>query len=925
MNGDVTAPTVRELFDAVCDLPPTSWRPRLAALCGDAETVENVLALLDAQTVALERAVAPLGQLIASLPAAELRVGDRLGVWRLSEQLGTGGMGTVFVAERDDHLYRQRVAIKLLRGVPGPEARERLAAERQILADLQHPNIARLFDGGTTPAGHPYLVMEYVQGLPLDRWCARNAPDLRERLRLFVRICQAVQAAHARLVVHCDLKPSNILVREDGEPVLLDFGIARLQGDADPASGYGTPGYASPEQLAGARPGLASDVFSLGILLIELAVGLPLQRSLASRTTPPPAPSAHAADPARARVLRGDIDAICRRACALDPAARYATVDALRDDVQRHLDLRPVAARGGGALYRWGLHARRNRWQIVAAGVTGTAVVVGLLVSLHALGESRRHQAALELRQAELERVTAFQRAMLEDIDLEGMGADLLAEVRAQLPVQGTEAGQGDPLARLEPVDIARRLIDRQILARADGAIAGGFGDSPQLAADLEEALAQVQLALGLYPEAATRYARIARQRETLGAGDEAILRARTGEATAWNQSGGPNPGVAREVLEAALAASALPRTHRQHILARLQLATALLHTGEPVQAVEMAEGARRDAEAHLDGDDETVLAALSTHGAMLMRTGDLLAARGIIGDLLERHTRRDGPEDPRTLDALSSLALLHAMGKDFDQALALQTRLVEVQRRRLGAEHPLSLVAQGNLANFLLELDRNEEAHGALLEVHEARVRVLGAEAPLTLRAKLNLATYYARNEDVARALQLEAEVLESRRRILGPEHPDTLSVLINHAATTYRAARLGDAQRLFDEALPVARRVLGDGHPQYQMGLFVQGLVALDRNDSALAIGSYRELLGLRLRDQGPSAVFTLESVRALRDALRTAGRDDEAGQLEARYVAPFLELPEAGLSEAQKNMRALLLEDRATAEAPASAARG
>src|SRR5690606_32629930 len=231
---------------------------------------------LAAQTASFNRALQPLGELMATLPAGELQAGDRLGAWQLVERLASGGMGTVFVAERVDQLFRQRVAIKLLRGNAGTAAAvQRLATERQILAELQHPNIARLYDGGTTPAGQPYLVMEYIEGLRLDAHCTQRALGLRERLQLFLRVCAAVQAAHLRLVVHCDLKPSNVLVRENGEPVLLDFGIARLLdvGEGEDADGFCTPAYASPEQLRGARVGVSSDVFSLGVLLTELLAG----------------------------------------------------------------------------------------------------------------------------------------------------------------------------------------------------------------------------------------------------------------------------------------------------------------------------------------------------------------------------------------------------------------------------------------------------------------------------------------------------------------------------------------------------------------------------------------------------------------------------------------------------------------------------
>ena len=211
-------------------------------------------------------------------PETELDEGDRLGAWRLLQRLGSGGMGAVYLAERADGHFEQRAAIKLIRGVPNAETLAHFARERQILATLQHPDIARLLDGGATPGGQPYLVMEYVEGEPIDVYCNERALPLEARLRLFEEVCGAVQFAHQRLVVHCDLKPSNVLVRADGTPVLLDFGIARAldrQRRAECASrpGYFTPGYASPEQLRGDAVATATDVYSLGLILFELIAG----------------------------------------------------------------------------------------------------------------------------------------------------------------------------------------------------------------------------------------------------------------------------------------------------------------------------------------------------------------------------------------------------------------------------------------------------------------------------------------------------------------------------------------------------------------------------------------------------------------------------------------------------------------------------
>lgn len=361
---------IRDLFDAVCELPREQWRQALSERCDDPSICEEVLQLLGAQTVGLSRVSNRLDTALARAMAPEFGVGDRLGPWRLTERIAQGGMGTVFKAERADGVYQRVVAIKLLHGLPGGLEGERLAVERQVLADLQLAHVARLYDGGTTPDGHPYLVMEYVDGVSVDQWCDERQLGLEARLRVFLEVCAIVQSAHERLVLHCDLKPSNVLVLADGQPVLLDFGLARLLSEARDQrdSGYCTPAYASPELIRGEGVGTASDVYGLGVMLLELLTTRPCLREATDVDVPMSLPSAHApADLAWRKRLPGDLDAIVQRACALDVTERYRTVEALMGDVRRYLERLPLLARRGDRIYRLRKALRRN-WQGVAAG-----------------------------------------------------------------------------------------------------------------------------------------------------------------------------------------------------------------------------------------------------------------------------------------------------------------------------------------------------------------------------------------------------------------------------------------------------------------------------------------------------------------------------------------------------------------------------
>ncbi|MBZ0102387.1 MAG: serine/threonine protein kinase [Thermoanaerobaculia bacterium] len=396
---------IAALFGAAFDRPAAERRDLVLAAAESEAIRDEVLSLLDA----LERAEARpdrldprrAAALLGADPPPETLTGRRIGPYRLLSVLGRGGMGVVYLAERADGAWQQRVALKLLPPALATGAlAERFLLERRILARLGHPGIARLLDGGLTDEGDPYFVLEYVEGEPLTVGCDRRRLALEERLRLFRRVCEAVQYAHGRLVVHRDLKPSNILVTPAGEVKLLDFGIARLldaEGGAEATvltrlglQPY-TPGYAAPEQLRGEAVTVATDVYALGVLLHELLVGrrprpaaalpAPLTRpSAAARRSggaspegtdgfdPEAAAQARGTTPERlARRLAGDLDTIVLQALREEPERRYESAQALADDVRRHLEGHPIAARPAGALYVAGRFLRRHRFGVAAA------------------------------------------------------------------------------------------------------------------------------------------------------------------------------------------------------------------------------------------------------------------------------------------------------------------------------------------------------------------------------------------------------------------------------------------------------------------------------------------------------------------------------------------------------------------------------
>ncbi|UYN99839.1 MAG: serine/threonine protein kinase [Devosia sp.] len=406
---------VRQLLDDLSDLSPPEQHERLSALFLEpavlAETRDLLAAMDGAQGfLPLFDANGEIKSDYQSLPQ-----GTMLGPFRIAELIGRGGHGEVYRAERDDGQFEQSVAVKLLR----PEALaqfDRFRAERQLLASLDHPAIARLIDGGVTQDGRPYMVMDFIDGEPVDAWCARTGAGLETRLRLIQEVAAAVGYAHGQLIVHGDIKPGNILVNRDGAAKLLDFGIARVLAAQDLAgrttTALSTPAYAAPEQLIGARATTATDIYGLGAVLFELLTGRPAWQmadvpvSWASRilNDEPPLASTRCLLPAiPAQKLKGDLDAITARALRAEPEARYATVPAMSEDIERYLTHRPVQARHGNALYRTGRFLRRNALPVGMAAALVLALVAGSI----GIGwnmqraESNRVQARVEALRGE--------------------------------------------------------------------------------------------------------------------------------------------------------------------------------------------------------------------------------------------------------------------------------------------------------------------------------------------------------------------------------------------------------------------------------------------------------------------------------------------------------------------------------------------
>ena len=713
---------IEALLDAALDHPPAERLAFLDAACADASLHAEVCELLEAVG-------ASEGFLETPPAATDDHAGRDIGAWRLVRRIGHGGMGEVWLGERSDGRFDQQVAVKLLRHHGHGDA-ARMVREQRLLARLQHPNIARLIDAGSLPGGAPYMVMEYVEGVPLMRHCREHALPLEARLILFLEVCEAVAFAHRHLIVHRDLKPDNILVRADGHAVLLDFGIARLiDDDNDTRELRLTPQYAAPEQLAGEEQSTLTDVYALGLLLHELLTGHspwgeqissgPVALLRRAQAGPPPSPSSQATPPALAKKLRGDLDAITHKALRPEPASRYASVEALHQDVRRHLAREPVSARGDAFGYRLRRFLRRY-W--LAAGLT-LAAFAALIVALTAISLAR-HEAVRERDSAQTE--AARSRAV----------RDYLAHMFRDA---GQHARDGSPLTA------------KQVLEQAAERVQASFATDPATDAEVLKALGELHFYIGDYAAAEPLLRRWLVQEATIddpvaaadvrftlaetvhrmGERDEAVRL--LGEAQAFWQS---EPERHIDVLLTSRALQARLQRERGDVaaaLATLEAAlpqrqqrsgsehfeTAVLYTNlgaAYVQAGRLDEGIDASREAmrlwralHLDASNDA-LNTLNNLAAAQFRKGDYVAAQHAFAEALALRRTLFGPSAATAALIGNYARVLHRLERH-GEALEYAGEAEVMAQAHSGPASLLTQAARITRAELLLALDHPGDA----------------------------------------------------------------------------------------------------------------------------------------------------------------------------------------------------------------------
>ena len=754
-----------------------------------------------------------------------------IGPYQLIRKLGEGGMGQVWLAEQTAPIKRQ-VALKLIKvGRYDDSVLQRFYAERQSLALMDHPSIAKVFDAGATSDGQPYFVMEYVPGQPITDYCDRRRLNIRERLELFIKVCEGVQHAHQKAIMHRDLKPANILVVEvDGKPVprIIDFGLAkaaspRLDGETlalmTQAGGWvGTPGYMSPEQ---ADPGIVdvdtrTDVYSLGAVLYVLLTGsLPFETNKQRvdeflrrlREQDPPRPSskvsadhktsksaaeARGAEPKQLEsLLHGDLDWITMKALEKDRARRYGSAMELVADIARYLGNEPVIARPASMAYRARKYVLRHKALVAGTAAVFVVLVAGVITSTWQAVKARRAEAQAKQQSAIAQAVNDF------------LQNDLLAQASA--------ATQSGPRTKPDPDLKVRTALDR-----AADRIEGKFVKQPEVEAAIRDTIGRTYTDLGLHPEAEKQLERaLDLRRRVLGPEHPDTLSSMSNLAAVYDLAGKHAQAEALDSQSLAIQRRALGPEHPATLKSMSNLAYVYFDEGKYAQAEALGSQSLGIQRRVLGPEHPDTLASIYSLAVVYEREGKYAQAEELSRETVEIRRRVLGPEHPATLASMNYLAVVYEEEGKYTQAEALDSQTMEIKRRVLGPEHPSTLASMNNLAILYEDEGKYAQAETLDNQTLESRRRVLGPEHPETLATTNNLAIAYMDEGKYAQAEVLDSQTLEIRRRLLGPEHPATLNSMNNLANVQMDEGKYAQAQVLFSQTLEIKRRVLGPEHP--------------------------------------------------------------------------------------------------------------
>lgn len=815
-----------------------------------------------------------------------------IGPYRVAQELGQGGMGAVYLAVRDDDEYRKRVAIKVLRrGMESDDIVRRFRNERQILAAIDHPHIAKLLDGSSTADGRPYFVMEYIEGKPIDEYCDSKRLSIVERLVLFHKVCSAVHFAHQNLVVHRDLKPGNILVTPDGTPKLLDFGIAKLLNPELFSQTVEltrfevrlmTPEYASPEQVQGDPITTASDVYSMGVLLYELLTGHRPYRFRSRQVNEiarviceqePTTPSTvvekveelTGSDGATRRItpesvsrtregtkerlrrrLKGDLDNIVLTAMRKEPQRRYASVEQLSEDIRRYLEGLPVKARKGTWAYKASKFVRRHR-----IGFTAVVVFVSFLLGFSVVTARERRRA---------EREAAKARAVVEFL------TSTLAAV--------------DPRVALGTEPTVRGLLE-EAEKRIDSKHGLPLGEE----AAVRRTIAESRYQLGHFKEAEREFGRLLTAPSIyLGEGDPDMVDALVGLAATQAELNKLKEaeGHARHAVE--LLSPVAHRPTERDVRAQNTLARVLLLFGTSDRLKQADEVLTRAADlaGALPPDYPDRIASFELLAQLRLAQERFAEAEPLARENYATARRAFGAYHPATLQALNTLTSCLAALSRYSEALEMQRQHLDDLGRVLGEDHVRTLQARATLGSVLRRMDRFAEAKEVYKDLLSRQTRVLGERHPATLVTRHEMALLQKDLKDAKKAEEMMREVVRLRRETLGATHPETLGSQMMIALTLFEQRRLEDSRDAYAEVLPRIKDALGESSGAYLTGMSNYAGLLYRLGDYSGAERMFRESLAAHRRVYGDQYFGTYYNMMELGTTLVHVQRYAEAEEL-------------------------------------------
>jgi len=784
-------------------------KQEVGSLLAQAEGTDSFLEAPAMEVAAKALAVGVAGQAVSA-------VSSTIGRYRVLRLLGEGGMGAVYEAEQEQP--RRVVALKVIKpGFATAENLRRFQHEAQALGRLQHPGIAQIYEASTADTGfepQPYFAMELIRGRPLHKYAEAHRIDARDRLALIAKICDAVDHAHQRGVIHRDLKPGNILVDETGQPKILDFGVARvtesdvqLTRPTDLGQLVGTLAYMSPEQVAGdpLALDLRSDLYALGVILYKLLAGRlpynidrkPLHEAVAVIREEEPAPlsSIH-------RSYRGDIETIVAKALEKDKARRYASAADLGADIRRYLADEPIAARPASASYRLQKFVRRHKALVAGSAAVFVVLAAGVVASTLETVRARSAQRAAAAEAATAEAINNF------------LQNDLLAQAGA--------SHQASPSIKPDP-----HLEVRTALDRAAARIAGKFDQQPEVEAAIRDSIGQTYMELGLYPEGGKQLQRaLDLQRRVLGV---------------------ENPKTLKTMGH---------------------LGRAAYFQGRYAEAEAIDGQALRIQRRVLGPEHPDTLASMSGLANIYKDQGKLAWAEALESQTLAIRRHVLGSEHTDTLGSMNNLANVYYWEGKYAQAEALDSQALEICRRVLGSEHPDTLASMNSLAVVYQAQHKFPQAEALFREILETKSRVLGPEHPLTLDTQLEFAAMYQRQGKYALAQTHAAQALAGYRHALGPEHPFTMDSAAVLAQSCLWQGKFVESERLAREVLEIDRKVRPDHWQRFAAEIVLGASLAGQKkyaDAEAPLLGGYKGMLARKDR-MGAATWHYLDLARGL-----------------------------------------------------------